>query len=308
MLTKRDKHRQALQPLLNAAIDSPGLLSPKELNMARFSLNMDIRTHLLDPDIAALEDYLLDHSKLPGRRANLELAWAFADEVGALCRDGEVSLRRSYIATEWLLWELMQRYPPATFGSDPDSPLQMPQLCSAIAFGEWAAAFQHIERGIEVLLELASSPLWRVREAVAMGLQRMLTTRWTSTVRRLRRRQIDLTPYEWRAVAAGLAEPDLLQTTQNALDALDLHYAALAYLRRLPATMRRHEAVRTLRQGLGYTLSVVVVAAPAAGFAQMQACAAWDDSDIRWVLRENLKKKRLSAWPDQVAALRDALT
>jgi hypothetical protein len=304
MSSKRETYRQALRPLLLAALDSPGLLSPSEFKMARYSPDPGLKVHLLDPDIAALEDYLIDHSHLPGRRADLELIAAFADEVGALCTEPDLSLNCSYVALEWLLRELLDRYPPAVFGGDPDSPLQVPQMCSAVALGEWAAAFRHIEAGVATLLDLAGSPLWRVREAVAMGLQRMLERRWGSTVRRLRRRALDATAYEWRALVAGIAEPALLADSPRALDALDLHYAALAYLRRLPEGSRRGDPVRTLRQALGYSVSVVVAAAPEAGFAQMRAWAAWGDPDVTWVLRENLKKKRLERWPDQVEGLR----
>ena len=307
MPPKQETYRQALRPLLVAALDSPGLLSPSESRLARFSLNPDLRAHLLDPDIAALEDYLIDFSQLPGRRANLELIGAFADSVGALCTAPDLSLNRSYVAMEWLLREFLVRHPPAVFGSDPDSPLQMPQICGAVAMGEWAAAFQHIEAGVATLLEVGISPLWRVRESAAMGLQRLLRHRWDSTVRRLRRRILDATAYEWRALIAGIAEPDLLADPDHALDALDLHYAALASLRRLPPLVRRDPAVRTLRQALGYSVSVVIAATPAAGFAQAHAWITWDDPDVLWILRENVKKKRLSAWPDELVALRDRL-
>lgn len=307
MSSKRETHRRALRPLLQAALDSPGLLSPEQFKMARFSLDVRLRKHLLDPDLAALEDYLLDHSALPGRRANLELVWAFADEISALCAAPDVSLQRSYVALEWLLIELLNRHPPAVFGGDPDSPLQMPQMCGAVGYGAWAVAFRHIESGIERLLALAHSPLWRVREAVAMGVQRMLAANWPSTVRRLHRRAVGATALEWRAIAAGIAEPGLLAEPGRALDALDLQYGAFAYLRRLPPESRREEAVRTLRQALGYTASVVVGAAPEAGFAQLGAWAAWGDPDVRWAVRQNLKKKRLAAWPDAVARVQAAL-
>ncbi|MBN1565635.1 MAG: hypothetical protein JXA10_17450 [Anaerolineae bacterium] len=302
--SKRDTHRAALQPLLLAALDSPGLLSPNEFMMARYSLNpRHLRVHLLDPDIAALEDYVIDHSQLPGRRANLEMATAFADEVNAFCNSPSNSLRRSYVAMEWLLWVLMNRHPPEQFGSDPDSPLQMPQFCGAVAFGEWAAAFQQIEAGVMMMFTLAKSPLWRIREAVAMGLQRMLARKWDPTIHRLRRAALDIGPEEWRALVAGIAEPDLLTEQDHALAALDLHYAALSYLRRLPEKSRKTDRVRTLRQALGYTVSVTVAAAPEAGFPLMRAWLAWDDPDVRWVIRENLKKKRLSPWADEVANL-----
>lgn len=304
---KRDSYRDALRPLLLAALDSPGLLSPEQFKIARFSLDMKLRVHLLDPDIAALEDYLIDHSSLPGRRANLELIGAFADVVAALCSAPDVSLNRSYVSMEWLLMELLNRYPPDVFGSDPDSPLQMPQLCAMVALGEWAVAFRHIEFGAAALLGQAGSPLWRVREAVAMGVQRMLAAQWNSVIRRLNRRAIDATAWEWRAIVAGVAEPGLLTDLARALDALDLHSAALAYLRRLSPDARRGDPARVLRQALGYSISVVTAAAPAVGFAQMHAWAAWDDPDITRILRENTTKKRLEAWPDRLDALRAVL-
>ncbi|HEX3049357.1 MAG TPA: hypothetical protein VHP83_01800 [Aggregatilineaceae bacterium] len=303
MTNKRETYRETLRPLLLAALGSPGLLSPAEFNLARFSLN-NLRVHLLDPDISALEDYLIDYSNLPGPRADLELIWGFADEVGALCDAPGVSLNRSYVAMEWLLWRLINRYAPAQYGSDADSPLQMPQLCGLVAYGEWAARFHHIEAGVAMLLEQASSELWRIREGAAMGLQRMLALDWDSTMLRLRRRALDAPAYEWRAMMAGVAEPPLLVDAARALDALDLHYGAMAYLRKLPANVRKTDAVRTLRQALGYSVSVCVAHAPEPGFALMQAWAAWDDPDVGWVIRENLKKKRLEKWPEWVARLK----
>lgn len=307
MSSKRETHRRALRPLIEAALRSPGLLSPDDFTIARYDLGGAMRKHLLDPDIAALEDYLIDHSALPGPRANLELIWAFGDEVGELCAAGDLSLRLSYVAMEWLLWRLLQRYPPAVYGDDPDSPLQMPQFCAALGIGEWAAAFQQIEAGILALLDMGNSPLWRMRETAAMGLQRMLARAWTSTLHRLQRASLDATPWGWRAIIAAVAEPDLLGDPRHALEALDMHYHALAYLRRLPESVRRQDDVRGLRKGLGYSVSVVVAAAPEAGFAQMRAWAAWNDPDVTWVLRENLKKKRLERWPDALAAVQDAL-
>jgi hypothetical protein len=304
MSSKREMHRQALRPLLIGALNSPGLLSPAQFDLARFSLDARLRVHLIDPDITALEDYLIDHSGLPGPRANLEVIWALADEVSALCTAPDVSLNLSYVASEWLLREMMNRYPPGIYGGDPDSPLQMPQLCGTVAFGAWAAAFRHIEAGVSALLAGADSPLWRIRESAAMGLQQMLGTQWTSTIRRLRRRALDAVPYEWRAIVAGIAEPALLKSPGHALDALDMHYNALAYLRHLPAETRASDPVRTFRQALGYSVSVVIAAAPDAGFPLLHAWAAWDDPDVRWVIRENLKKKRLDKWPEQVEAVR----
>src|SRR5258708_3172781 len=53
-----------------------------------------------------------------------------------------------------------------------------------------------------------------------------------------------------------------------------------------------------LRKAVGYTVSVVAAGAPEKGFALMRECAGWGDADINWVLRENLKKKRLAKYAE----------
>jgi hypothetical protein len=57
---------------------------------------------------------------------------------------------------------------------------------------------------------------------------------------------------------------------------------------------RKDEAFKILRQGMGYALSVFVQHSPAEGFALMRKSAAIRDPDIAWIIKENLKKKRLS--------------
>ena len=64
---------------------------------------------------------------------------------------------------------------------------------------------------------------------------------------------------------------------------------------------RKNESARTLRKALGYTLSVVVSTQPEEGFAFLASLSETQDSDLQWILRENLKKKRLSYhYPDRV--------
>ncbi|MCY1247415.1 hypothetical protein D9M72_607440 [compost metagenome] len=62
-----------------------------------------------------------------------------------------------------------------------------------------------------------------------------------------------------------------------------------------------------LRQGLGYCWSVAIAASPAEGFRRLERWAASDDKDVRWIVRENLKKARLAradpAAAEQVAAV-----
>ena len=48
-----------------------------------------------------------------------------------------------------------------------------------------------------------------------------------------------------------------------------------------------------------------MAALPADGFGRLERWAAVDDPDVRWLVRENLKKSRLArAGPDRLARLR----
>jgi hypothetical protein len=56
---------------------------------------------------------------------------------------------------------------------------------------------------------------------------------------------------------------------------------------------RRRDEFRALRKGMGYCWSVAVAAGPAAGKRAMEAWIGHGDLDVQWVMRENLRKKRL---------------
>jgi hypothetical protein len=63
-----------------------------------------------------------------------------------------------------------------------------------------------------------------------------------------------------------------------------------------------------LRKPLGYTPSVVVQSVPEEGFEFLAQLADSQDSDVLWIVRENLKKNRLvKNFPDQVASIKESL-
>ena len=63
-----------------------------------------------------------------------------------------------------------------------------------------------------------------------------------------------------------------------------------------PSAERRSPDVRTLRQALGYCWSVAVAADPDAGLDLFLALGDSPDPDVRWIHRENSKKKRLARY------------
>jgi hypothetical protein len=98
-------------------------------------------------------------------------------------------------------------------------------------------------------------------------------------------------PLEQRAAAAALCEPRLLGQERHARQVLHILDKITASL--LLARDRRSDEFRTLRQGLGYCWSVAVAALPEQGKRAMEKWLTSTDPDVRWIMKENLKKNRL---------------
>ena len=79
-----------------------------------------------------------------------------------------------------------------------------------------------------MLRKLASDPRWRVREAVAMGIQKLLTKQSQKTLKKLDNWIADNEWLTMRAIAAGVAEPPILEDNKIAHAALELHKKYLA--------------------------------------------------------------------------------
>jgi hypothetical protein len=225
--------------------------------------------------VADWDAYLTANSGLPGPRANLELARAVAEEA-----------------------------PPATLRRYAAAGDEYLALCGAAGLGRLLA--EGDPTVADELERLAGDDRWRVREGVAMGLQRLgdadlprllaLAARWAASPSALVQ----------RAAVAGVCEPRLLRQPGPAGRALDLLDTVTGSLVARPAAERAGPPVRVLRQALGYCWSVAVAALPGAGFGRLERWAASDDPDMRWLVRENLGKSRLvRADPDALARLRN---
>jgi len=212
--------------------------------------------------------YMLQESGLPGPRGNLELAHVVADVATAAQID------------HWLTFDASR--------APVNSPEEYLAFCGAEGLGRLIVEGQ-VERW-STLRAYASDPRWRTREGVAMALQRIGDVDMTNLLSHLEP-WLSGNWLEQRAVAAALAEPRLLREAaqiDRALTYLDRITASIA-----AATDRRAEDYKVLRQGLGYCWSVIVTARPSSGKRLMERWLKSDDKDVQWVMRENLKKKRL---------------
>jgi hypothetical protein len=215
------------------------------------------------------DDYLLKESGLPGPRGNLELAQVVADE-------GDLQLFQRYIAYT------ADRAPV-------NSPYEFLAFCGAVGLGRL------LEEGdssqLIPLHSLASDPRWRMREGVAMALQRLGDADMAQLIAAMHAWS-EGTFLEQRAAAAAICEPRLLVQPEHARAALQILDRITILLEK--AENRRSDDFLALRKGLGYCWSVAVVASPDEGKALMEKWLKSTDKDVLWVMRENLKKARLA--------------
>jgi hypothetical protein len=215
------------------------------------------------------DQYLLEKSGLPGPRGNIELAQVVADEGN----------RR-----------LFERYRAYTADKAPtNSPYEFLAFCGTLGLGRLLA--EGIDDVLPVLRRSASDPRWRMREAVAMALQRLGDADMEQLITEMQA-WAGGTYLEQRAAAAALCEPRLLGQPERARAVLGVLDAITVSIEQ--ASERRVEDFMALRKGMGYCWSVAVAALPSEGKPLMEKWLASSDKDIRWIMKENLKKARLA--------------
>jgi hypothetical protein len=224
------------------------------------------------------EPYLRKESGLPGPRGNLELAQVVADE-------GERSLFEHFLA-----------YTPQV--APTNDPHEFLAFCGVVGLGRLLA--EGDEKMLDQLRPFASDPRWRLREGVAMALQRL----GKQDMRRLLDAMQTWSSGNWlekRAAAAALAEPVLLHNKEDALEALQILDQITVSMENSGDT--KNEQFKVLQQGMSYCWSVVAAAAPEQGKGLMEKWLTCHDRVIRRIMQENLKKNRLArmdaAWVDK---------
>jgi hypothetical protein len=243
-----------------------------------------------------LTKYLISNSNLPGPRGNLELAEAFADVVEDNARSESEKL-----------WNLCIRLTQFSIIEAPvNNPKEFLVFCGARGVGALGASQAIFQKALSRLEELASDHRWRTREGVAMAIQSMIEKQPQKTLKEIERWIENNNWLVMRAVAAGVAEPALLKDKQTTKSAFELHKKIFAKI--VAAQERKSDEFKTLKQGLGYSLSVVVCAIPREGFEYMRQLTDTQDADILWIVKENLKKNRLiKNFPEEVASIKKLL-
>ena len=213
--------------------------------------------------------FLLRESGLPGKRGNLELAQAVADEGSE---------------------ELFERYLSFDPGKAPvNSPYEFLAFCGVVGLGRLLS-----EGKMEILKTLrpyASDPRWRIREGVAMALQRLGRVDMDLLLREMEQWSKG-NLLEKRAAAAALCEPKLLREGKHIERVLQILDEITTSIQ--STEDRKSDEFKALRKGLGYCWSVAAVALPDEGKKMMERWFSSDDKDVLWIMKENLRKKRLT--------------
>ncbi len=212
------------------------------------------------------EPYLKANSGLPGRRANLELVTAVGEEA-----DADLLWRLSASSDEFLA------------------------LCGTAGLGRLAKTDP--DTVLPWLKELAEDPRWRVREGVAMALQRLGHASMSQLIAEMEAWSKG-GPLVQRAAAAGLCEPALLKKPDEVRSVLLI----LDHITRSMAATRdrKREGFRVLRQAMGYCWSVAAAANRAAARPLFVKWLRSSDPDIAWVMKSNLGKARLRSFRKDV--------
>lgn len=237
----------------------------------------EYRAALRSMSKAAWETYLLENSGLPGPRGNIELGLAVAEEASPR------ALRRwSRLDDEYLA------------------------VCGTIGLGRLLAEGDRVAEA--ALHKAASDDRWRVREAVAMALQRVGDSDRSRLLSIAKDWAGDASLLVRRAAAAGICEPRLLDTSALRRGAFVVLDRITRDIAQTPKPERRLAPFQALRKALGYCWSVAVAASPEEGFERFERWIGTSDPDLRWILKENLKKNRMrNADPVRSSELADRM-
>ena len=205
------------------------------------------------------DSYLLKHCGLPGPRASLELFWAVVE--GGSKAQFQV----------WSKLNLAQALE--------NTPQVFLTMCGVGGLGRLAA--EGDSAALEQMLTFANYPRWRVREAVAMGLQ-AIGDKDPALCLKASGRLAKGSWLEQRACVAGLCEPRLLKDKAFTSTVLKL----LNTITRKLATQDdafNDSGFLSLRQTLGYGWSVAVAACPELGKSAFEAWAVCASEAVCWL-------------------------
>ncbi len=244
-------------------------------------------------DDSLVQEYLIKNSRLPSPRANLELAYSL-DELILTFNENKKDE----------LWKLFFKLSQITAEAAPmNDPKEFLSYCGIFGIGSIANNYHsYLFESLKILKKAAIDKRWRTREATAHVLAKLIKTYKGKVIDRILPWIKEKNWLLIRAVAGAFAVPKLLEDPNIANTAFELHINIIELI--LKEKNRKHHEFRSARKGFAYTFSTVVLALPEKGFQFLESLTLIDDVDIRWILKQNLRKNRLkNRFPKKVKYL-----
>jgi hypothetical protein len=243
-------------------------------------------------DRSNLERFLLANSRLPGPRANLELAADVTKVSSSLVTDDALcQIFNVWLTSDWPLGPAADYLP----------------FCALMGLSGLYLDSPKPDRTLTEIRfrEAANSNNWRIREAVTQALQFIGEEDVDAMMAVLNEWRSNPTLLEQRAMVATVAHPPILSRfPEFAGVGLDISNDICLQIKELDAVTRKSESLKVLVKGMGFAVSVLVAADPEAGFDFMRKWAQSGDRDITKMIAENLTKSRLAKpYPAEVAEM-----
>jgi hypothetical protein len=223
---------------------------------------------------------LLKNSGLPGPRGNLELMHSFSEK-----------------ATESEVNECFSFYRDDLH----NSPEEFIVMCGIV--GYCILNKDNIPKTLTTIRKYASHSSWRIRESVAIGIQEIAENNLNEIIDNLKK-WMDGNELEKRAIVAALCEPKLLKEKTIIVELLELLNIITMGFDKIDGKLSENQ--NSLRKTLGYVWSVAIVSLPNEGKLAFEKIAECNNKHIKWIVKENLRKKRLTVmdkkWVEKMLA------
>jgi len=223
---------------------------------------------------------LLKNSGLPGPRGNLELLHSFSEK-----------------ATESEVNECFSFYRDDLH----NSPEEFVVMCGIV--GYCILNKDNIPKTLTTIRKYASHSSWRIRESVAIGIQEIAENNLNEIIYNLKK-WMDGNELEKRAIVAALCEPKLLKEKTIIIELLEILNIITMGFDKIDGKLSENQ--NSLRKTLGYGWSVAIVSLPNVGKLAFEKIAECNNKHIKWIVKENLRKKRLTVmdkkWVEKMIA------
>jgi len=223
---------------------------------------------------------LLKNSGLPGPRANLELLHSFSKK-----------------ATESEVNECFSFYRDDLH----NSPEEFVVMCGIV--GYCILNKDNIPKTLMTIRKYASHSSWRIRESVAIGIQEIAENNMCEIIDNLKK-WMDGNDLEKRAIVAALCEPRLLKEKTIIIELLEILNIITMGFDKIDGKLSENQ--NSLRKTLGYGWSVAIISLPDEGKSAFEKIAECNNKHIKWIVKENLRKKRLTVmdkkWVEKMLA------